>query len=173
MLYIAFALSLLAAGCVINPVYRTLDTPVTTRAIDQLRYLVVWYEQARLPNAFERDCIRARAEYGLREDGLISVTNTCETAEGRTRVSRGRARPDEDASSGRLEVSFFGPIWADYWVLDRAEDYSWSIVGEGGGRYLWLLTRDERLTSQQRAAFEARIVALGYPLDALVWRAEG
>ena len=29
----------------------------------------------------------------------------------------------------------------DYWVLDHADDYSWSIVGEGSGRYLWLLSR--------------------------------
>jgi apolipoprotein D and lipocalin family protein len=162
--------SLLAAGCVINPVYRTLDTPLTTEPIDQQRYLGLWREQARLPNAFERGCVRAQAEYGLRADGLISVINTCETADGRIRVARGRARPHGEAGDGKLEVSFFGPFWADYWVLDRADDYSWSIVGEGGGRYLWLLTREEHLSASQRQELEARIAALGYPLRSLVWR---
>ncbi|MGH1558310.1 lipocalin family protein [Caulobacter segnis] len=31
--------------------------------------------------------------------------------------------------------------WGDYWVLDHADDYSWSIVGEGSGGILWLLSR--------------------------------
>lgn len=57
-------------------------------------------------------------------------------------------------------------------MLDRAEDYSWSIVGEGGGRYLWLLTRAETLSADERRRFETRIAALGYPVDALVWRGD-
>lgn len=164
------ALTMLAAGCVLNPVYRTSQSPLATRPIDEARYLGRWYEQARLPNSFERDCARAQAEYAVRADGLISVVNTCETSDGRTRVATGRARPIGEVGEGKLEVSFFGPFWADYWVLDRAEDYSWSIVGEGEGRYLWLLTREERLSPAQRQALEARIAALGYPLDSLVWR---
>jgi lipocalin len=43
-----------------------------------------WYEQARLPNSFEEGCQRATAEYALRDDGLISVVNTCFEAEWRT-----------------------------------------------------------------------------------------
>lgn len=172
MRFLALGLCLFFAACVGNPVYRTSDAPLETRPIDQARYLGLWYEQARLPNSFERNCVRVQAEYGLRDDGLISVVNTCVDADERTRVARGRARPNGAPGAGKLEVSFFGPFWGDYWVLDRAEDYSWSIVGEGEGRYLWLLTRSEQLSSAQRAALEARITALGYPLDALVWRDE-
>lgn len=166
------AIAVLCGGCAINPVYRAGETPLQVQRIDQARYLGVWYEQARLPNSFERGCVRAMAEYGRRDDGLISVTNTCQTQSGRIRVARGRARPAGDPGEGKLEVSFFGPFWAPYWVLDRAADYSWSIVGEGGGRYLWLLTRAETLSAEERRRFETRIAALGYPVDALVWRGD-
>ena len=54
-------------------------------------------------------------------------------------------------------------------MLDRAEDYSWSLVGEPEGRYLWLLTRAETITPEQRAAFEARITELGYRPADMVW----
>lgn len=165
-----FPLLLLSAGCGLNPVYRTTDATPAVESIDQQRYLGLWYEQARLPTSFERDCVRSQAEYGVREDGLISVVNTCVTSSGQTRVARGRARPAGAVGEGKLEVSVFGPIWAPYWILDRADDYSWSIVGEGDGRYLWLLTRAETLTSSERQAFEARIEALGYPPEELVWR---
>jgi len=170
MRFLCLATLALCAGCVVNPVYRTSTAPLHVAAIDQNRYLGHWYEQARLPNSFESNCARAEAEYTLQPDKLISVINTCQTADGRTRVARGRARASGAPNEGKLQVSFFGPFWADYWVLDRADDYSWSIVGEGQGRYLWLLTRAEHLAPAERRSLQDRIVALGYPLQSLVWR---
>lgn len=161
--------ALLMAACVQNPVYRQGTDPLPVAQIDQSRYLGTWYEQARLPNSFEEGCQRAMAEYGLRDDGLISVTNTCTDERGEQRVARGRARPTGEAGEGKLEVSFFGPFWADYWVLDRGENYEWSIVGEPEGRYLWVLTRERDITPATRAAFERRITELGYRPAEMVW----
>ena len=156
----------LLAACAAQPANRTLNEPLAARPIEVERYLGRWHEAARLPNRFERGCVAATAEYGLREDGLISVLNTCIEEGGETRDAKGRARI---VGEGKLEVSFFGPFWGDYWVLDRAEDYSWSLVGEPEGRYLWVLTRAERVTPVERAAFEARLSALGYDVSKLVW----
>ena len=166
------AAALLACACSQNPVYRQSDEPLPVAYIDQARYLGLWHEQARLPNSFEEGCQRVTAEYATREDGLISVVNTCIDARGQQRVARGRARPVGEAGEGKLEVSFFGPFWGDYWVLDRGENYEWSIVGEPQGRYLWVLTRDETITPERRAAFERRITELGYRPAELVWAAE-
>jgi apolipoprotein D and lipocalin family protein len=163
------ATAMFAAACSQNPAYRQSDEPLPVAYVDQGRYLGLWHEQARLPNSFEEGCQRATAEYAMREDGLISVVNTCIDARGERRVARGRARSAGEAGEGKLEVSFFGPFWGDYWVLDRGDDYSWSIVGEPRGRYLWLLTREETITSEARAAFERRIVELGYRPADLVW----
>jgi apolipoprotein D and lipocalin family protein len=85
--------ALFIAACTPNPVYREGTDPLPVAQIDQSRYLGTWYEQARLPNSFEEGCQRATAEYGLRDDGLISVVNTCIDARGEQRVARGRARP--------------------------------------------------------------------------------
>lgn len=171
MRYMMFLAALFAAACTQNPVYRQSDAPLPVAYIDQARYLGLWHEQARLPNSFEQGCQRATAEYALRDDGQISVVNTCIEADGERRTATGRARPAGEAGEGKLEVSFFGPFWADYWVLERADDYSWSIVGEPEGRYLWLLTREETITPAQRAEFERRITALGYRPAELVWAA--
>lgn len=169
MRYLIFLAVLSLAACVQNPVYRRVDDPLPVATIDQQRYLGLWNEQARLPNSFERGCARATAEYGLRNDGLISVRNTCIETTGAHRVANGRARPAGAPGEGKLEVSFFGPFWAKYWVLERADDYSWVIVGEPEGRYLWLLTRSRTIDAQERALFEARIRALGYRPDDMEW----
>jgi len=165
LLVLLAALSL--SACVGNPVYRLSDQPpLTTEAIDRDAYLGLWHEQARLPNSFERGCARATAEYGVRDDGLISVRNTCFEEEGGERVANGRARV---VGEGQLKVSFFGPFWGDYWVIDRADDYSWSIVSEPRGRYFWLLTRAETLTSAERAGFEQRMRSFGFDPADMVW----
>jgi apolipoprotein D and lipocalin family protein len=50
--------------------------------------------------------------------------------------------------------------------MDHADDYSWSIVGEGSGKYLWLLTRKPP-TDLEREALTARAKAMGYDVAML------
>jgi apolipoprotein D and lipocalin family protein len=169
MRYLVLAAALLLSACAANPVYRQTTAPLPVASIDLDRYLGLWHEQARLPNSFEEGCVRVTAEYGRRADGLISVLNSCVEANGRERDAQGRARVVGEAGEGKLKVSFFGPFWGDYWVLARGENYEWSIVGEPGGRYLWLLTRSETITPAQRAEFERRITELGYRPSDMEW----
>ncbi|MEZ5995138.1 MAG: lipocalin family protein [Hyphomonadaceae bacterium] len=157
-----------AAACAGQPVNRSSTAPLPVAAVETGAYLGLWHEAARLPNRFERDCVAATAQYDLRPEGALSVRNTCYRAEGGVREVVGRARRTSE-TEGRLKVSFFGPFWADYWVLARAEDYSWSIVGEPSGRYLWVLTRSASVSQSERADFEDRLRALGYDPAALIW----
>jgi apolipoprotein D and lipocalin family protein len=72
-------------------------------------------------------------------------------------------------TNARLKVSFFGPFYiGNYWVLDHAEDYSWTIVGDPSGRYLWLLAREAQPGAEQIAALVGRAQALGYDTSSLV-----
>lgn len=159
LLVAAMGLSACTSMPVGNP-----NVPEPAKAVDFERYQGRWYEFARYENRFERDCAGVTADYARRPDGLISVVNTCRKGapDGPVEVARGRAKPTGDAKGAKLKVSFFGPFFGDYWVLDRAEDYSWSIVGEGSGRYLWVLTREAEPSPEARAALIARVSGLGY-----------
>ncbi len=87
---------------------------------------------------FEKGRDGVTAEYSKRPDGLIRVVNTCRQG-GADRTGQGQRRQvvADAATKAKLKVSFFGPFFlGDYWVLDHADDYSWSIIGEGSGRYL-------------------------------------
>jgi apolipoprotein D and lipocalin family protein len=60
-------------------------------------------------------------------------------------------------------VSFFGPFFVgNYWVMDHADDYAWTIVGEPSGKYLWILTRQATPPQAEKDALVARVAALGY-----------
>lgn len=149
----------MTAGPVGNPA-----VPQPAKPVDLTRYVGLWYELARYENRFEHDCEAVTAEYRRRSDGVIEVVNSCHKAavSGPVKVARGRAKVVEGSQDAKLRVSFFGPFFGDYWVLDHADDYSWSIVGEPSGRYLWLLTREAKPPAAQQERLMTRVKELGY-----------
>ncbi|MFN4295408.1 MAG: lipocalin family protein [Brevundimonas sp.] len=169
--------SILAAGSVLGACATLQQGPVgnpsvpePARAVDLNRYAGLWYEIGRYENGFQRGCEGTTATYTVRDDGLVGVLNACRqgSLEGELRTIEGRAKVVEGSGSAKLKVSFFGPFYfGNYWVLDRAEDYSWSIVGEGSGRYLWLLSREPRPDEATRDEIMSRAHALGYDLSLL------
>jgi apolipoprotein D and lipocalin family protein len=167
------ALALVAAvtglsACQSAPVGNTaVPQPVKAVALD--RYLGRWYEFARYENPFEHNCAGVTADYSLRPDGSIKVLNACHKGapNGPANSATGRAKTTGDRLGAKLKVSFFGPFFADYWVLDHADDYSWSIVGEPSGRYLWVLTRKPVLAAEEKDALIQRVKAMGYDLKLL------
>ncbi len=139
--------------------------PEPAKAVELDRYLGKWFEMARYEAPFQKGCDGVTAEYSLRDtdasEPKIKVVNSC-TKDGKTTTANGKAKIVEGSQNAKLKVSFFGPFYGDYWVLDRAEDYSWAIVGEPSGRYLWMLTRQAQPEPQVRARIEARVKELGY-----------
>lgn len=144
--------------------------PQPAKPVDLNRYLGRWYELARYEAGFQKDCEAVTADYSLRDDGLIGVLNRCRqgAVDGPVKQAEARARIVEGSDNAKLKVSFFGPFYVgDYWVLDHADDYSWSIVGEPSGRYLWILSREARPGAETRQALRSRVQALGYELSLL------
>jgi apolipoprotein D and lipocalin family protein len=168
------ALALLVAGLGVvrsmgRPVLarsgRRAPPPVPTRDVDLQRYVGLWYEFARYDTWFERDCEGVTAEYSRRPDGLIRVVNAARKrrADGPLRWAEAKARVIPGTGNTKLKVAFFGPFFVgNYWVLDHAEDYAWSIVGEASRRYFWILTRDPVPAAETQAMLMERARALGY-----------
>ncbi|MBU6448691.1 MAG: lipocalin family protein [Rhodospirillales bacterium] len=171
----AAAISLPAAGIAYgamlarrHPVGNPL-VPEPLRTVSLQDYLGRWYEIARYDQTFEKGCEGVTADYSLRADGKIDIVNTCRCANGKTRASHGRAKLTPGSGGAKFRVSFFGPFYlGDYWVLDHSPDYSWSIVGEGSGRYLWILSRAPELSDIDLRVLINRAAALGYNTDLLV-----
>lgn len=66
------------------------------------------------------------------------------------------------STNAKLEVSFFRPFWRDYWIIDLADDYSYSVVGHPGRDYLWILSRTPTMAEASFQAIVARLKAQGY-----------
>jgi len=164
-----FFICSLLSGCYGGPVGND-HVPQPAKSVDLSQYVGRWYEIARYENGFEKGCEGVTAEYTAREDGLIGILNTCRkgAVDGPVSSADGKAKIVGGSNNAKLKVSFFGPLYVgDYWVLDRAEDYSWSIVGEPSGRYLWILARKPVLADEQVEMLIAKVKSMGYDTSML------
>lgn len=146
------------------------NVPEPAKAVELNRYLGKWYEMARYENRFERGCEGVTAEYKQMDDNRIEVINTCRqgAVDGPKDVANGKAKIVDDSDNAKLKVSFFGPFYfGNYWVLDVADDYSWSVVGEPTGKYLWILTRMPVPDDGLKTMLINRVEALGYDASML------
>jgi apolipoprotein D and lipocalin family protein len=153
-------------------------TPRPVRAVplvDLDRYAGDWFEIARFPNTFQRQCVGdVRATYGRRPDGRVDVVNRCRTAEGETEA-RGVARIVDERTFAKLKVRFaptwlswLPMVWGDYWIIGLAPDYSWAVVGAPGRDYLWILARAPHLDDASTAAARAAARDTGFDVTRLV-----
>ena len=116
-------------------------------SVDLGRYAGKWYEIARLPNRFQRDCAsNTTATYTLRPDEKMTVVNECRAPSGRTKSAKGTARIAEAGGPNtKLKVTFFWPFSGNYWIIGLEPEYRWAVVGEPGRDYLWILSRESKL----------------------------
>jgi len=138
---------------------------------DVERYTGKWYEIARLDHSFERGLTKVSAEYSLRDDGGINVINRGYDSENNDwQTAEGKAYFVEDAKTGHLKVSFFGPFYGAYVIfeLDQAA-YQYAYIAGPNRDYLWLLARQQSLTNTQKQDFVASAQAHGFATEQLIW----
>lgn len=143
----------------------------TITAFDLNRNLGKWYEIARYDHAFERGLVRTTAEYSMRDDGKIKVLNSgyLNGLNGSYQESVGKAKPNKNGEPGQLRVSFFGPFYGDYYILDLAPDYSYSVVGSSSPKYLWILSRTPQLSAEVQSKILRNLQKRGYDTTKLIW----
>lgn len=143
----------------------------TITMFDLNRYLDKWYEVARYDHAFERGLVGTTAEYSLLDDGKIKVLNSgyINTLDGTYQQSVGKAKPNRNGKAGQLRVSFFGPFYSDYYILDLAPDYSYSVVGSSSPKYLWILSRTPHLNPKVQSEILTNLQQRGYDTQKLIW----
>lgn len=154
------ALSLL--GC------DTENPPSTVDFVDLQRYSGSWYEIAKIPNRFQKYCVRnTTAHYTPRADGRLDVTNRCVTEDNSTDEANGIARIVDPKTNAKLEVSFVNLLgvqlfWGDYWIIALDEDYQTVIVGTPNRKYGWILSRTPTIDETRMTALKTQLWQQGY-----------
>lgn len=147
--------------------------------VDLARYQGLWYQIAYYPNTFQKQCVsNTTAQYAPAANSQITVTNSCKTADGSTSTAVGAARikqprllgvPLGPGTPSKLEVRFapaalawIPGVWANYWVIQLADDYRYAVVGEPTRKFLWILSRTPVMDPADRALIETTLLQQGY-----------
>lgn len=141
----------------------------TVSNIDLNKYIGTWYEIARYPNRFQKDCADSvTANYSFRDDGKIKVVNQCRKADGKIKTATGKAKIADKKTNAKLKVSFFWIFYGNYWIIDLDENYQYAVIGEPDRDYLWILSRTKIMDEVTYDKILERIKAQGYDVNKLV-----
>ena len=152
-------------------------TAITNFDID--RYLGRWYEIARLPTYFEKQCLAPITVDYNRDGDEMTIINSCAQLSGESNVTYGIAYLSAENlnGDGKLVRSSM-PSWlrwthlgrGDYWII--YVDYLYAVVGSPDHKYLWIYSRQETpplqdiqnlLSLAQQQGFESASMVFNYP----------
>lgn len=178
MTFFAFALFTVAYAAAATSAAQELRTVPT---VDLNRYAGRWYEIARYPNRFQKQCAgNTTADYKLLTDGRIEVVNQCRQSDGSLKAAKGSARIVDSATNSKLEVrfapsflSFLPFVWGDYWITDLGPNYEYSVVGSPDRKYIWILAREPGLDEQTYAGILERAAKNGFDRSKVVRTPQG
>jgi len=144
-------------------------TPINNFELD--RYLGTWHEIARLDHSFERGLEQVSANYSLREDGGVTVTNRgYSVAKQEWEEAVGKAYFVGETDLGHLKVSFFGPFYGSYIIFELDEqDYQYAFISGPNYKYLWFLSRNKTVEPELLDHFVHQAKKLRFNTDALIF----
>jgi apolipoprotein D and lipocalin family protein len=165
------SLFLLLTACMGVP-----DNVKVVESVDANQYLGTWYEIARLDQSFERGLEKITANYSLQADGSIKVINRgYNVADKKWQEAVGKAKfvdpPNADkTNTGRLKVSFFGPFYGAYNIIELDKPYyNYVMVCGPDKSYFWILSRTPQLAYPIKQHLIAQAKELGFATDKLIY----
>ncbi len=160
------SLLLSAASCQMAPPE---IRPISGFELD--RYLGKWHEIARLDHSFERGLTRVTAEYRLRTDGGVKVINRgFDEDKNKWNEAIGKAYFVQGADIGQLKVSFFGPFYGGYNIIELDKvNYQYALVAGPDYSYLWILARSPDLRQDTLERLVKKAKSLGFPTEELIY----
>lgn len=136
---------------------------------DVSQYSGKWYEIARFDFRFEKDLNNTTAEYTLNKDGSIKVRNRgFNYVKKEWKEAIGKAKFVNSPDEARLKVSFFGPFYGGYNVIDLV-DYRYALIAGNNLDYLWILSREKTIPENIKQQFLKKAQNIGYNTNKLIW----
>ncbi len=166
-----FVLAILLTACMDQP-----EGVVAIKSVDANQYLGTWYEIARLDHSFERDLEKVTATYSMRDDGGIKVVNRGFNAKkNQWKEAEGKAyfidaANTDKTNTGRLKVSFFGPFYGAYNIIELDKPYyNYVMICGPDKSYFWILSRTPQLAYPIKQHLTAKAKELGFATDQLIY----
>ena len=145
------------------------DNLVVVENFEVEKYIGKWYEIARFDSRFEKNLNQTTAEYSLDENGKIIVKNRgYNFKKNKWESVQGKAKFAKNKNLGDLKVSFFGPFYAPYKIIQLDSSYQYALVSSGKD-YLWILSREKSIPENIKNQYLNYAKTLNYNTKNLIW----
>ncbi|PSR88938.1 lipocalin-like domain-containing protein [Coniella lustricola] len=146
--------------------------PVSDSTFDISTYLGVWYQVAGYTAIFDADCKCITANYTLNADGSVGVVNTCQELGLPISISGSAVAADSaygDAGVFVVTLEGFGDVCpGPNYIVQEYVEGDYAIVQSPDFATLFILSREQSLTTAEIDTLVARAVALGSVEDKIV-----
>jgi apolipoprotein D and lipocalin family protein len=146
------------------------DGAAAVHPFDINRYLGKWHEIARLPSRIEKGVTNFTEKYSrLNDDTFRVVTKGYNTQKDKWTEMSGKIKFAGQKGLGMLKVSYFGPFYVAYNVLDIDPHYKYALVSGSGLDYLWILSRETTIPEDIKNQFLLKAKGIGFAVEQLEW----
>ncbi len=133
-----------------------------------------WHVVARIPTLLDRDATDMRMTFRVRQDYSMDIDwvfkKNPESEEQKKYALSGQAGRARDTTV--WTVSPFWPLKFNYQVLEFSGDYSWVVVGSTDRKYLWILSRSDKIDPLLVDGLLQRMEKSEFELAAIVRRSQ-
>jgi apolipoprotein D and lipocalin family protein len=169
----AFVPILLLIGvCALNSstVLAQQGTVTAVPAVDLKRYSGRWFEIAKLPNKFQKQCYgNTTTTFNTkREDGEMEILNRCLQKNGMVDQLRGEAKVIDASSNAKMKISFPKFSSNSFWIVDLDQNYQYAVVTNPDREYLWILSRVPEMDDATYQQILRRIERMGFQPNKLI-----
>lgn len=157
-------LCLLINGCSSLPPIKTVNY------VDLNRFMGDWYVIACIPTLIEQDIYNAVESYQLNKDGTIKTTFTFRKGSfnGKPKKYEPKGFVVPNTGNALWGMQFIWPIKAEYRIVELDIDYQNTIIARNARDYVWLMSRQPKISDEQYNRYVLKINEMGYDVSKLV-----
>ena len=141
----------------------------TVEYVDLERFMGDWYVIANIPTFLEKNAFNAVENYALNDDGTIATTFTFNKGsfDGELKEYTPKGFVVDTESNALWGMRFVWPIKADYRIIYLTDDYKHTVVGRQKRDFVWIMSRDPQMSTEDYEAILDFVVEQGYERESI------
>ncbi|MBF9014329.1 MULTISPECIES: lipocalin family protein [unclassified Oceanispirochaeta] len=122
----------------------TKETEVkTVEYVDMEKFSGKWLVAALIPSPLEKNAQRGLETYTVKENGEIDIEYSYykNNKPEKKKVMTQKGWIIDSSTNAHWKISPLWPLKFNYYIIELADDYSYTVIGTDSMNYLWIMVR--------------------------------
>lgn len=139
----------------------------TVEYVDMEKFSGEWLVAALIPSAVEKNAQRGLETYTLKEDGEIDIEYSYykNNRPEKRKVMTQKGWIIDTNTNAHWKISPLWPLKFNYYILELADDYSYTVIGTDSKNYLWIMVRREAFAGFDLEGIINSMTEKGYDIN--------